>query len=78
MRLGEDGFEMVDSIPRRQQPQKPENNRPDEDRNRPDIKEVPRSRRLPKPTTVTERVRIKRPPVRVLRPGRVGRGIGIN
>ena len=75
-----EGMLLTDSTIRRQ-PQKPEEDRrPDNDeRIKPDIKEVPRSRRLPKPTVVTDRVRIKRPPVRLLRPGRgVGRQIGVH
>lgn len=45
---------------------KPEEKRPEVER--PEIKEVPKSRRLPKPKAVVDRV-IRRPPVRVVRPG---------
>lgn len=73
-------FTFADSL-RRQPPQKPDERRPDDDKQgrgkgRPDIiKEVPRSRRLPKPTAVTDRVRIKRPPVR---PGVIRRNLGLH
>ena len=56
---------------------KPEDRKPDDRKpegRKPDIKEVPRSRQLPKPTAVIGRGKIKRPPVRVPRP--VGRGRG--
>ncbi len=68
---------VADSIPRRQQPAKPEDKKPEdrkpEDR-KPDIKEVPRSRHLPKPTAVIDRIKNKRPPVRIPRPVGGGRG----
>lgn len=38
---------------------------------RPDIKEVPKSRPKLRPGVVTDRVKIKRPPVRINRPGKV-------
>ncbi|WP_207429542.1 hypothetical protein [Pedobacter sp. SYSU D00535] len=38
------------------------------DSRKPEVKEVPKSRRLPKPTAVTDRVKVKRPPVKVQRP----------
>lgn len=53
---------------------KPENKKPDE---RPEvIKEVPRSRKLPKPIAVRDRVRIKRPPV--VRPGVIKKRMGFH
>jgi len=63
---------LLDSTNRRPV-QKPEDKKPEVDK--PDvIKEVPRSRRLPKPTAVIDRVRIKRPPV--MRPGVIRKRLG--
>ncbi len=59
--------ERNDKKPNEKKPddKKPDHKKPTE---RPDvIKEVPRSRKLPKPAVVRDRVRIKRPPV--VRPG---------
>lgn len=46
------------------------------DPKRPNIKEVPRARPKLRPGTVTDRVKIKRPPVRV-KPRRILRSVGI-
>jgi hypothetical protein len=53
---------------------KRENKKPSE---RPEvIKEVPRSRKLPKPIAVRDRVKIKRPPV--IRPGGIKKRMGFH
>ncbi|MEJ6979144.1 hypothetical protein WG906_01700 [Pedobacter sp. P351] len=44
---------------------------------KPDIKEVPKSRPKLRPGVVTDRVKIKRPPVKINKPGRVLRTIGL-
>jgi len=71
--MGGEEISVGDSTFRRpaQKPEdkKPENERPDV------IKQVPRSRRLPKPTAVIDRVRIKRPPV--VRPGIIRKRLGL-
>ncbi|WP_207533503.1 hypothetical protein [Desertivirga arenae] len=56
--------------PQDKKPEKSENERPDV------IKEVPRSRKLPKPKAVIDRVRIKRPPV--VRPGGIKKRMGLH
>jgi hypothetical protein len=66
------GFKLVyelvgtDSLSWQNPVQQPDNKKPNKDK--PEIKEVPRSRRLPKPTAVTERIKKNRPPVKVVRP----------
>ena len=45
--------------------------------NRPNIKEVPKARPKLRPTVVTDRIKVKRPPVRVNRPIKILRSVGI-
>lgn len=71
---GGEEFSVLDSTNRRPV-QKPEDQKPEVDR--PDvIKEVPRSRRLPKPKAVVDRVRMRRPPI--MRPGVIRKRLGFH
>jgi len=45
--------------------------------NRPNIKEVPKSRPKLRPGVVTDRVKVRRPPVRVNKPIKILRSVGI-